>query len=99
MLSTPPTRYQSTWHLRLTSALWRHAASRRPLKLRHFIDCDHKTFYTRTSCVPPLEIAMSIGHREFYVSRHFIVFTIPRHIDLILISYTEKHRRFIEVSE
>lgn len=77
--------YQSTWHLRVTSGLWRHLAARRPLKLRHFIDCDHKSFYTRTSCVPPLEIAVSIGRGWFYVPHRFIVFTTRRHIDLILI--------------
>lgn len=77
--------YRSTWHLRVTSGLWRHVATRRPLRLRHFIDCDHKSFYTRTSCVPLLEIAVSIGRGGFYVSRRFIVFTTRRHIDLLLI--------------
>jgi len=82
-----PTLYQSTWHLCVTSGLWRHLAARRPLRLRHFIDCDHKSFYTRTSCVPPLEITVSIGCGWFYVSHHFIVFTTRRHIDLILIPH------------
>lgn len=77
--------YQSTWHLRVTSGLWRHLAARRPLRLRHFIDCDHKSFYTRTSCMPPLEIAVSIGRGWFYVPHCFIVFTTRGHIDLILI--------------
>lgn len=81
----PP--YPSTWHLRVTSGLWRHAVARRPLRLRHFIDCDHKSFYTRTFCVPPLEIVVSIGRGGFYVSRRFIVFTTCRRIDLILISH------------
>lgn len=87
----PLAPYQSTWHLRVTSGLWRHFAARRPLRLRHFIDCDHKSFYTRTSCVPPLEIAVSIGRGWFYVPHRFIVFTTRGHIDLILIPrhYTE----------
>lgn len=35
--------------------------------------------------MPPLEIAVSIGHGWFYVLHRFIVFTTRGHIDLILI--------------
>lgn len=89
--------YRSTWHLRVTSGLWRHVATRRPLRLRHFIDCDHKSFYTRTSCMRPLPLPLSleiaVEYRwGFYVSRRFIVFTTRRHIDLILISRYHANR-------